>query len=102
MRVHGSSVGNIMWWLSTEDIGETHFGGFLKRKRPLVETGEEVSFLCNKEVGVAYIISQFLVKKMQRFFFLQVRPKTKQQIMNELVAKSKAMKVSSNANLLSL
>lgn len=45
-----------------EDIGETHFGGFLKRKRPLVETGEEV------------------------------RPKTKQQIMNELVAKSKAMK----------
>lgn len=25
----------------SEDIGETHFGGFMKKKRPLQDTGEE-------------------------------------------------------------
>ena len=46
----------------TEDIGETHFGGFLK-KRKQSQTGEET------------------------------KPKTRKQVMEEIVSKSKAMKV---------
>lgn len=46
----------------TEDISETHFGGFLK-KRKQSQTGEEA------------------------------KPKTRKQVMDEIVSKSKAMKV---------
>ena len=46
----------------TEDIGEIHFGGFLK-KRKQSQTGEEA------------------------------KPKTRKQVMDEIVSKSKAMKV---------
>ena len=46
----------------TEDIGETHFGGFLK-KRKQSQTVEEA------------------------------KPKTRKQVMDEIVSKSKAMKV---------
>jgi len=48
-----------------EDIGETHFGGFLKKKTKQLHAGEESE-----------------------------SPKTRKQVLEEIVVKSKAMKVS--------
>ena len=51
-----------------EDIAKTHFGGFLKKKKSKqLHTGEESE-----------------------------RPKTRKEVMEEIVTKSKAMKVNTN------